>query len=197
MTTRKKHDQKPDSEKKLKEQVKEEEKVEIFLKELEDLQNKARSASEYHDKMLRALAEMENLRKRLDKEKKDFYNLANQELISELLPVLDNFDRSLSAADATPASNPYRQGIEMIYKQLEEVLEKQGLEEIKAVGESFDPFFHEAVQQEETDKYPDSTVLEVLLKGYLLKGKLLRPAAVKVSRKISPSPDESGQGEKF
>lgn len=169
--------------------------AEVPLKELEELRNQARSVSECRDKMLRALAEMENMRKRLEKEKKDFYDFANQELISDLLPVLDNFDRALAAADSTLRGEaaPYRQGIEMIYKQLGEVLRAEGLDEIKALGEHFDPFLHEAVQQEETDAYPDGTVLKVLLKGYLFKGRLLRPAAVKVSHKISP-PSEVSEG---
>ena len=155
--------------------------LEISRAELEKLLSEAAEARENREKMLRTLAEMENLRKRLDKEKKDYIDYANQELIAEFLPVLDNFDRALSTADRSPEAASYLQGVEMIYKQLEQVLRRQGMEEIKARGEPFDPFFHEAVQQEVTDEYPDGTVLDVLLKGYLFRGKLLRPAAVKVS----------------
>lgn len=173
----------------------EEAKAEVSPREVEKLRNEA---SECRDKTLRTLAEMENLRKRLEKEKQDYCDFANKEFVSDLLPVLDNFDRALAAVDPASRgeSDPYRQGVEMIYKQLEEVLKSQGLEEIKALGEHFDPFLHEAVQEEESDDYPDGTVLEVLLKGYLFRRKLLRAAVVKVSRKISPGPDSSGP-EKF
>ncbi len=170
---------------------KEEARPEVSSREIEKLRNEA---SESRDKVLRTLAEMDNLRKRLEKEKRDYCDFANKEFMSDLLPVLDNFDRALAAVDPASRgeSDPYRLGIEMIYKQLEEVLKSQGLEEIKALGEKFDPFFHEAVQEEETDDYPDGTILEVLLKGYLFRGKLLRAAVVKVSHKISQGPDESG-----
>lgn len=144
-------------------------------------EEEAEEARQNREKMLRTLAEMENLRKRLDKEKKDYVNYANQELVSDLIPVLDNFDRALSSSDRDPGAASYLEGVKMIYNQLREVLGRQGLEEIKARGEHFDPFFHEAVQQEETGDCPDGTVMEVLLKGYLFRGRLIRPAAVKVS----------------
>lgn len=164
------------------------ERVEIDRSELEKLLSEAAAARENREKMLRTLAEMENLRKRLDKEKKEYISYANQELLNEILPVLDNFDRALASAGNNPEAASYLQGVEMIYKQLEEVLRRQGLEEIKARGEPFDPFLHEAVQQELSDDCPDGTILEVLLKGYLFRGKLLRPAAVKVAS--NPAEDQ-------
>ncbi len=156
--------------------------VKISRSELEDLRKQAAADSEYHDKMLRTMADMENLRKRLDRDRKDYINYANREMISELLPVLDNFDRALKSVEKTEESAPYLQGVEMIYKQLEELLKKQGMEEIKALGEPFNPHLHEAVQTEETDSCPEDTILDVILKGYLFRGNMLRPAAVKVSR---------------
>ena len=187
MTTKKKHytEKKPDTEKEV-DQVKEEEMMEISKDELDDLRKRAGADSEYHEKMLRTMADMENLRKRMDREKKDYINYANQELIRSLLPVLDNFDRALQSVERTDQSAPYLQGVEMIYQQLEDVLKQQGLEEIKSLGEPFDPHLHEAVKTEETDRYPEDTILEVILKGYLFRGKLLRPAVVKVSRMIFP-----------
>jgi len=164
--------------------------IEISPRELEELRAAAEKSSENREKMLRTLAEMENLRKRQEKEKKEYINYANQELLNEILPVLDNFDRALASADNNPEAASYLQGVEMIYKQLEEVLRRQGLEEIEALGEPFDPFFHEAVQQDFTDEYPDGTILEVLLKGYLFRGKLLRPAAVKVASSPGEAPDD-------
>ncbi|MDP8215270.1 MAG: nucleotide exchange factor GrpE [Candidatus Euphemobacter frigidus] len=187
MTGRKTHHtgKKPDHEKNVKDQGRPEEMAEIPRSELEELRKQAVANSEYHEKMLRTMADMENLRKRIDREKKEYIDYANQELIGDLLPVLDNFDRALQSAERTPQAIPYLQGVEMIYKQLEEILKKQGLEEIKALGEPFDPHLHEAVQTEETDRYPDNTILEVILKGYIFRGKLLRPAVVKVANKVS------------
>jgi molecular chaperone GrpE len=165
--------------------------VKISRSELEDLRKQASADSEYHDKMLRTMADMENLRKKLDRDRKDYINYANREMISELLPVLDNFDRALKSVEKTEESAPYLQGVEMIYKQLEELLKKQGLEEIKALGEPFNPHLYEAVQTEETDSCPEDTILDVILKGYLFRGNMLRPAAVKVSREKKPG--EGGQ----
>jgi molecular chaperone GrpE len=164
--------------------------VEISKEELNDLRRQANADSEYHDKMLRTMADMENLKKRLDRDRKDYINYANREMISDLLPVLDNFDRALKSAEKTEESAPYLQGVEMIYKQLEELLKKQGLEEIKALGEPFNPHLQEAVQTEETDSCPEDTVLDVILKGYIFRGNLLRPAAVKVSRENKPGESE-------
>jgi len=166
--------------------------VRISQTELDELRKQAAADSEYHDKMLRTMADMENLRKRLDRDRKDYINYANREMVSELLPVLDNFDRALKSVEKTEESAPYLQGVEMIYKQLEEILKQQGLEEIKALGETFNPHLHEAVQTEETDRFPEDTILEVILKGYLFRGNLLRPAAVKVSRGKKP-----GEGEQL
>ena len=159
-----------------------EEKVTLSRPEYEELRARAEEAAASRDRMLRALAEIENDRKRLDREKKEYIRFATEGLVNELLPVLDNFDRALKAAPASSGDGSYRQGVEMIYRQLRTVLEKQGLEEIKAEGRPFDPSFHEAVQEEETDEYPEGTVLEELQKGYLFQGRLLRPTVVKVSR---------------
>ncbi|HDL64290.1 MAG TPA: nucleotide exchange factor GrpE [Proteobacteria bacterium] len=175
----------PDYKDKAEIQDQKDEMVKISRSELDDLRKKASADSEYHDKMLRTMADMENLRKKLDRDRKDYINYANREMISELLPVLDNFDRALKSVERTEESAPYLQGVEMIYKQLEELLKKQGLEEIKALGEPFNPHLHEAVQTEETDSCSEDTILDVILKGYLFRGNMLRPAAVKVSRNIN------------
>ncbi len=189
MTTGKKHHtiKKPDHGEQVKNGEKSPDTVEIPARELEDLRLLAVAGAQDREKMLRNMADMENLRKRMEKEKKDYIDYANRELIFELLPVVDNFDRALQSAEKTAHSAPYIQGFEMIYKQLKGMLKQQGVEEIKAQGEPFDPHLHEAVQTGETDHYPPDTVLEVIMKGYLLRGKLLRPAVVKVSRPIEPS----------
>jgi molecular chaperone GrpE len=169
--------------------------VQLGRDEFKRLQAQASAVEEYKDKYLRSLASSDNARKRMEKEKSEFKDFAVQDLVGELLPVLDNFERALLAAPPAGEKDTYRQGIEMIYKQLKEALGKEGLVEIKAQGERFDPFFHEAVAEEPSDAYPDGTVLQELQKGYLLKGRLLRPAAVKVSRSSVPSAG-SGANEK-
>ena len=163
--------------------------VEIPREELEELRLRAGTDSEYREKMLRTLAEMENLRKRLDRERKDYVNYANQELLGEFIPVLDNFHRALNSIPRTDASKPLLDGVEMIRRQLEQVLKKQGLEEVEAEGQPFNPHLHEAVQVEATDRCPEDTVLEVIRKGYLFRGRLLRPAEVKVSRPLPVNPE--------
>lgn len=160
-----------------------EEMVTIAKEELEELKKQATVDSEYREKMLRTMAEMENLRKRLDRDRKDYITYANREMVGDILPVLDNFDRALKSMEETRNSASYLQGVKMIYNQLEDILKKEGLEEIKALGEPFNPHLHEAVQTEETDSCPEDTVLDVILNGYLFRGNMLRPAAVKVSRK--------------
>ena len=159
-----------------------EEKINIPRGEYEELKARAEEAASARERMLRALADLENARKRLERDKKDYLRFATQELVSELLPVLDNFDRALKASAPPSGGDSYREGVEMIYRQLKSVLEKQGLKEISALGKPFDPFFHEAVQEEETDEHPEGTVLDEIQKGYLFQGRLLRPTVVKVSR---------------
>lgn len=160
--------------------------VEIDRAELERLRSQEALAAEYKDKYLRALAEGENFRKRLEKDKKEFLAYAVQDLIGELLPVLDNFERALASA-SSGGPDSCRQGVEMIYKQLVGVLAKEGLQQIEARGKVFDPYLHEAVA-EEAAAAPDGSIIEELQKGYRLKDRLLRPAAVKVARSPAPPP---------
>lgn len=155
--------------------------IEVPREELEELRRRAETDSESREKMLRTLAEMENLRKRLDRERQDYIAYANQELLGEFVPVLDNFHRALGSISRTEATASLFDGVVMISRQLEDVLKKQGLEEVEAEGMPFDPHFHEAVQVENTDRCSEDTILEVIRKGYLLRGRLLRPAEVKVS----------------
>jgi len=164
-------------------------KVEIEQAELDRLRAQELLAEEYKDKYLRALADGENFRKRLEKDKKEFLEFAIQDLITELLPVLDNFERALSAAPPG-VPDPFRRGVEMIYKQLMDALAKEGLKQIEARGGPFDPFVHEAVAEEPTSAVPDGSIVSELQKGYQLKSRLLRPAAVRVARApVPPQPE--------
>lgn len=133
--------------------------------------------------LLRKTADFENLKRRTEKEKTDFFKFALAEVFSDLLGVLDNFERALqhlSNGDAA-AGTDVHVGIEMISRQLSEVLKRYGLEEVPATGLPFDPTVHDAVLREESDGMAPGTVLAVLQKGYFLNNRLLRPAKVKVA----------------
>jgi molecular chaperone GrpE len=131
-----------------------------------------------NDRYLRTLADFENFRKRTDREKDDFRKYALMNVLRELLPVLDNFDRSLDHAEE---GDDFHKGVLLIYKQLWDVLQKSGVRTIDEVGVRFDPNIHEAVMREENPDVPSQTVTAVLQKGYYLHDRLLRPALVKVA----------------
>ena len=126
---------------------------------------------------LRLMADFQNYKKRVEKEKKDLYSYANEKIMNELLAVLDNFERALDH----DMDEGFKEGIEMIFKQLQDVLEKSGLAEIPALGEEFDPNVHNAVMTEETEDYESGKVSGVMQKGYTLNGKVIRPSMVKVA----------------
>ena len=126
---------------------------------------------------LRLMADFQNYKKRVEKEKRDLYSYANEKIMNELLEVLDNFERALDH----DTGDGFREGIEMIFKQLTDVLEKSGLAEIPALGEEFDPNVHSAVMTEETEDYESGKVSGVMQKGYTLNGKVIRPTMVKVA----------------
>jgi molecular chaperone GrpE len=130
------------------------------------------------DRYLRTLADFENLRKRTEREKSDFFRHAMTGVLRDLLPVLDNFDRALEHAEE---GDDFHKGVLMIYKQLADVLQKNGLKAIDEAGVHFDPNIHEGVVREEDPSVPSHTVTAVLQKGYFLHDRLLRPALVKVA----------------
>lgn len=128
-------------------------------------------------KYLRLLAEFQNYKKRTEKEKTDLYSYANEKIMTELLEVLDNFERAL---EAEPGDG-FKEGMELIFTQLNTCLSKAGLAEITALGEDFDPNVHNAVMAEETEEYESGKVSGVMQKGYTLNGKVIRPSMVKVA----------------
>jgi len=150
--------------------------------EMVALREKASKADEYYDRLLRTSADFENYKKRTARERSDILTLAHEEIMSELIVVLDNFERALSAADACAESKQITDGVKLIQKQLLTVLQKNGLQPIEAIGQPFNPELHEANAEVETDEYPDGTVVAEQLKGYTLDRRLLRPAVVTVSR---------------
>ncbi len=127
---------------------------------------------------MRLMADFQNYKKRVEKEKSDIYSYANEKIVTELLNVLDNFERAL---DHECSDEGFKEGMDMIFKQLFDALEKSGLTEIPALGEEFDPNFHNAVMMEDTDEYESGKVSGVLQKGYTLNGKVIRPTMVKVA----------------
>lgn len=129
-------------------------------------------------KYMRLMADFQNYKRRVEKEKSDIYAFANEKLVSEQLAVMDNFERALQVETADTG---FAEGMKMIFKQLTDVLEKAGLAEIKAQGEDFDPNFHNAVMTEDNADYESGKVTEVLQKGYTLNGKVIRASMVKVN----------------
>ncbi len=149
----------------------------------QETQEKAKLAEERFDRLLRLQAEFENYRKRVNRERGEFIRYALEDLICDLLPVVDNFERAIASAHQHDNSHALLQGVEMVYKQVRDILAKRGLERIETLGKKFDPREHEAVMQVESEEHPDNTVIEESLAGYKLKNKVIRPAMVKVSQK--------------
>jgi len=140
-----------------------------------------RRADENNDAFLRARADYQNLKRRTDEEKESMRSLMNADLLKRLLDVADNFERALRAAEQAKDYDKLVTGINAVYRQITEFLAREGVTAIEALDEPFDPNLHNAFLREETTEYPENTVLEELQRGYLLNGKVLRPAMVKVS----------------
>lgn len=141
----------------------------------------AKQAEEHQQRYLRAQADFDNFRRRTAKEKEELAQYASMKLIDQLVPIVDNFERALAAAATNNDYDSLAKGVDMIFRQLSQTLEAEGLKAIAAVGEPFNPEFHQAIMQVETDEYEEGIVVEEVQKGYMLKDKVLRPAMVKVS----------------
>lgn len=138
-------------------------------------------AEENEKRYLRTQADFDNFRRRTQKEKEDLAKYATTKLITELVPVIDNFERAMSTADSNTDADSFIKGVNMIFRQLEGVLGAEGLTVMNTVGEPFNPEFHQAIMQVESDEYEEGIVVEEVQKGYMIKDKVLRPAMVKVS----------------
>jgi molecular chaperone GrpE len=154
---------------------------------LEELKKQAAKAQEHWDTLLRTTADFENYKKRAARERQEAVKYANEGLLQKLIPVLDNFDMALDAASITQdgAAQSLQTGVNMILSLLRNTLTEAGLEEIDATNKTFDPNFHEAVSQQETNEVPEGQVVQQLRKGYKLRDRLLRPATVVVAKKPS------------
>jgi molecular chaperone GrpE len=134
-----------------------------------------------YDRLLRKTAEFDNYRKRIDRDRKDMIERAAEDVLSDLLSIVDDFDRAL-AADAPPEAQAYKSGLELIQRQLSELLKKRGVTAVEALGADFDPHLHQAVAYEEVPGAREGEVVGVMAKGYKLGDRLLRPALVKVAK---------------
>ena len=138
-------------------------------------------AEEYYAQLQRVMADFDNYRKRVVKEKDAQYSVILSEVITEFLPVIDNLEKSLATNADDEVAKAWKNGIELIYRQFTEVLNKLGAEEIKTVGEQFDPNYHDAVMHVEDENVGDNVIVEELRKGYKLKDRIIRHSMVKVA----------------
>ena len=171
----------PDAEDQTKQPVANDSKIEELLRELEQ---KTKEAATANDKCLRTYADFENYRKRMQREIADFRKYANEQFALELLPVVDHMGLALKhAGESGESVQGMQQGVELVYKQLRDALEKIGVKQFVAEGEPFDPARHDAMMQVVTDEVPENTVVQVMQEGYLYHEKVLRHAKVGVSKK--------------
>lgn len=138
-------------------------------------------AEEYYQRYLRIQADFDNFRRRTAREKEDITKYASAKFASKLLLVLDNFERAFVTEQAADKAESFMEGMQMIFRQLGQVLEQEGVQSMETIGQPFNPDFHQAVMTVETDEYEEGIVVEQLQKGYMLRDKVLRPATVKVS----------------
>lgn len=153
------------------------------------LQEMEKKAAENYDKYLRAVAELENYKKRTAREKADAIKYGNEILLRDILPVVDSMDRAMEHACKSEEFDAFREGLKMLQQQLLGCLQKHGVEQIEAVGKDFDPNVHEAMLQVESGEHADSKVVGEFEKGYLLNGRLLRPSKVSVCRRLNKEED--------
>jgi molecular chaperone GrpE len=146
-----------------------------------ELQGLRKLADENHERYMRVQADYDNFRRRSRLEKEDFAKYASMKLIEQLLPIVDNFERALAASQQAKDYDALIKGIEMTAKQLDQVLESEGLKSIESVNQPFNPEFHQAIMQVESEEHEEGIIIEEIQKGYMLKDKVIRPAMVKVS----------------
>jgi molecular chaperone GrpE len=147
----------------------------------EGLEALRREKDALQDRLLRTAAEFDNYRKRVDRERRELSEYAGADILSDLLPIVDDLERALQAAPGGEAES-YRRGVELIHKQMTDLLRKRGVKSIEAVGTQFDPRYHEAVMQEVSGEHREGEVMAELRRGYTLGDRLLRPATVKVAK---------------
>ena len=157
------------------------------LKEMEKkVESLEKEARENHDRLLRVSAEFENYKKRAAREMNDFRKFANESFAKAMLPVVDSMDLAIeSSSNDKHVSNSMVEGVNMTLKEILKVFEQFGIKRFESIGNTFDPNLHQAVMQEETEMFPENKVSKELQKGYMINDRLLRPAMVVVSKKIT------------
>ena len=170
--------------------------VQLSREEYETLSSKAAELTELKDRFLRSAADFENAKKRLMKDKEDYFKFALEGLIYELLSVLDNFELAMGHSDPQdPKIKPVYEGLKLIHKQLSSVLADHGLKRVESTGKMFDPHVHEAVEYVDHNSHDEGMIISESLAGYELNGKLIRPAKVRVAKKSEPSFSEEKEDE--
>ena len=147
-----------------------------------ELEKAKAEVAQYHDRWIRLAAEFENFRKRSSRQFAELVQSANERLVAQLLPVLDNFERALNHQGDEETLESFRKGVEMIFGQLQDVLEGEGLQPFDSVGRPFDPEYHDAMMQIESEAHESGTIVEEVQKGYTLNDRVLRHAKVVVSK---------------
>ncbi|MCR8631451.1 nucleotide exchange factor GrpE [Paenibacillus radicis (ex Xue et al. 2023)] len=147
----------------------------------QELEQLRKESEENYQRYLRAQADFDNFRRRTRLEKEEFAKYASMKVIEQLLPVLDNLERALNAGQEGKDYEALHKGVDMISRQLDQALANEGLQAMESVGQPFNPEFHQAIMQVESEEHEEGIVVEEIQKGYLLKDKVLRPAMVKVS----------------
>ena len=150
----------------------------------EELALKEKEVTANYEKYLRAVADLENYKKRSIREKADIIKYGKEDVISDILPFIDSLDRALDHADSSDIQ-AFKEGIKLIQEQLLSCLKKHGVEKIDSVGLDFDPNFHEAMMQVESEEHAENKVVNEVQKGYLLNGRLLRPSKVCICKKVN------------
>ncbi len=148
----------------------------------QDLEKARQQAQENYDRLLRVSAEFDNFKKRTNRQMEDIRKFANEELLKELLNVVDNLERAIEAAQDNSADSALLEGINLTLSGVRKILERFKVQPVPALGEPFDPNYHQAMMQEESEDHPPNTVIRELQKGYLIHDRLLRPALVVVSK---------------
>jgi molecular chaperone GrpE len=159
------------------------------------LAEKTKEAEENYARLLRLAADMENLKKRQERERAELLQFANENLVKDLLPVVDNLERALEHGRQLKAPEALLEGIEMVYHGFLKVLDRFGVTAHDSLGQQFDPAFHNAMMQEEAPDVPDGSVIKELQKGYLMHQRLLRPAMVVVASNTQNNETTSGQND--
>jgi molecular chaperone GrpE len=154
------------------------------------LQEKEKEAADNYDKYVRAVAELENYRKRAAREKADSIKFGNENIIKDILPLVDSMDRALQHADSYGYSDSFKKGLKLLQDQLLGCLGKHGVQQVECVDKTFDPNIHEAVYNVDTESHEDNKVVEELEKGYRLHERLLRPAKVSISKRAKKEESE-------